>query len=165
MSPLRSQTLIRLTTCALSSSAAWPRVLRRLSTLPDSSLQVELAAAEESEAKAKANAVEKIEDVIHSFIVRRSRPDWLTFVPGGSYWVPPRRTSYGVSGIVETLSNALTEEEYLSLTTVQGWPSSSFYIHNDTSSYQVGFIGGEEEMSPTTVVIHEEEGKGKADVE
>lgn len=128
MSLLRSQTLIRLTTSAFASSAARPRAVRRLSTLPDSSLQVELAAVEESEVK--GNAVEKIEDLIHSFIVRRSRPDWLPFVPGGSYWVPPRRTSYGVAEIVETLSNALTEEEYLSLTSVQGWPSSAFYIHN-----------------------------------
>ncbi|KAL1569893.1 hypothetical protein AAHA92_01311 [Salvia divinorum] len=143
MSPLRSQTLIK-------SCAARLRFLRRLSTLPDRTLLVDLA-----ESEAKANAVEKVEDAIHSFIVRRSRPDWLTFVPGGSYWVPPRLTSYR---IIETLSSALTEEEYLSLSTVQGWPSSAFYVHNDTSSHLVDLLDGHKEDISATVSIHDEEG-------
>ncbi|KAL2462529.1 uncharacterized protein Fot_53766 [Forsythia ovata] len=83
--------------------------------------------------EAEARAVEKIEDAIHTIIIRRSRPDWLQFVPGASYWVPPRRHSYGVAEIVHELSNALTEEEFNSLTTFQGWPSSAFYFNHDAS--------------------------------
>ncbi|KAH6831716.1 hypothetical protein C2S53_008649 [Perilla frutescens var. hirtella] len=129
MSRLRSQTLIRSSAVSslFFSSAARSRAVRRLSTLPESSLHMEMAAAE---ADAEEKAVEKMEDVIHNFVVRRSKPDWLAFVPGASYWVPPRRTSYGVAGVFEKLANALTDEEYLSLTTLQGWPSSAFYIHN-----------------------------------
>ncbi|KAJ8562364.1 hypothetical protein K7X08_011655 [Anisodus acutangulus] len=33
--------------------------------------------------------IRKLEEVIHSVIVRRSAPDWLPFMPGYSYWVPP----------------------------------------------------------------------------
>ncbi|KAL8458879.1 hypothetical protein ACS0TY_036398 [Phlomoides rotata] len=113
MSPLFSQTLIRTTaSTAYLYSAARPRAIHRLS--------------------ADAKAVEKIEDVIHTYIVKRSKPDWLPFVPGASYWVPPRRPSYGVAEFVNSLANALTDEEHLSLTSFQGWPSSAFYIHNDT---------------------------------
>jgi len=28
----------------------------------------------------------KLEDALHSIIVRQSAPDWLPFVPGSSYW-------------------------------------------------------------------------------
>ncbi|KAF3946452.1 hypothetical protein CMV_027282 [Castanea mollissima] len=31
----------------------------------------------------------KLEDAIHRIIVRRFAPDWLPFLPGSSYWVPP----------------------------------------------------------------------------
>lgn len=128
MFPFFSPTLFRTTASSgCLFAAAKPRAVRCLSSLPESSSLVELAA---SEAEAEAKAVEKIEDVIHGIIVKRSKPDWLPFVPGASYWVPPRRTSYGVAEIVHNLANALTDEEYLSLTTLQGWPSSAFYIHN-----------------------------------
>ncbi|KAL2539096.1 hypothetical protein Adt_00074 [Abeliophyllum distichum] len=88
--------------------------------------------------EAEVRAVKKIEDAIHTIIIKRSRPDWLPFVPGASYWVPPRRHSYGVAEIVREFSNALTEEEFNSLTTFQGWPSSAFYLNRDASSHSKG---------------------------
>lgn len=134
MSSSSSKTLIRSAASAYAYlSSSGPRAIRRLSTLPESSLCVEptgAGAEVESDSDAKAMAVEKIEDIIHSFIFMRSKPDWIPFLPGTSYWVPPRRTLYGVAGMVENIANSLTEEEYLSLTTFQGWPSSAFYIHN-----------------------------------
>lgn len=71
----------------------------------------------------------KLEDAIHRIIVRRSAPDWLPFLPGSSYWVPPPTSqSYGLAQIVEKLANPLTAEESLSTTTVRGWPSSEYFI-------------------------------------
>ncbi|XP_052876493.1 uncharacterized protein LOC108486975 isoform X1 [Gossypium arboreum] len=71
----------------------------------------------------------KLEDAIHRIIVRRSAPDWLPFLPGSSYWVPPPTSqSYGLAQIVEKLANPLTPEESLSTTTVRGWPSSEYFI-------------------------------------
>ncbi|KAI7985673.1 hypothetical protein LOK49_LG14G02296 [Camellia lanceoleosa] len=76
----------------------------------------------------EALAVQKIEDAIHRIIVKRSAPDWLPFVPGSSYWVPPQRRTYGIADLVDKLANSLTEEEVMSLTTARGWPSSAFFL-------------------------------------
>ncbi|KAK5791905.1 hypothetical protein PVK06_033018 [Gossypium arboreum] len=76
----------------------------------------------------------KLEDAIHRIIVRRSAPDWLPFLPGSSYWVPPPTSqSYGLAQIVEKLANPLTPEESLSTTTVRGWPSSEYFIKGNFS--------------------------------
>ncbi|KAM7476175.1 hypothetical protein LguiB_023418 [Lonicera macranthoides] len=84
-------------------------------------------------------AVQRIEDAIHRIVVIRSAPDWLPFRPGSSYWVPPRirssssssSSSYGIADLMHRLSNSLTQEELMSLTTSRGWPSSSFYFNPD----------------------------------
>ncbi|XWS16615.1 hypothetical protein CRYUN_Cryun34aG0105200 [Craigia yunnanensis] len=71
----------------------------------------------------------KLEDAIHQIIVRRSAPDWLPFLPGSSYWVPPSTAqSVGLAQLVEKLANPLTPEESMSATTVRGWPSSNYFI-------------------------------------
>lgn len=73
--------------------------------------------------------ISKLEDAIHRIIVRRSAPDWLPFLPGSSYWVPPPKSQfYGVAQLVEKLANPLTPEQSLSTSTVRGWPSSDYYI-------------------------------------
>lgn len=33
----------------------------------------------------------RLDDAIHSAVVRNAAPDWLPFLPGSSYWVPPNR--------------------------------------------------------------------------
>lgn len=71
----------------------------------------------------------KLEDAIHRIIVRRSAPDWLPFLPGSSYWVPPPKSQfYGVAQLVEKLANPLTPEQSMSTSTVRGWPSSDYFI-------------------------------------
>ncbi|CAN6571023.1 hypothetical protein ACFX13_025328 [Malus domestica] len=71
----------------------------------------------------------KLEDAIHRIIVRRSAPDWLPFLPGASYWVPPPRSrSHGLAQLVDKLANPLSEEETMSMSTVRGWPSSAYFI-------------------------------------
>lgn len=74
-------------------------------------------------------SVQRIEDAIHGIIVKRSAPDWLPFRPGYSYWVPPRRESYGIAELVNTLSNNLGDDEVMSLTTSRGWPSSTLFAN------------------------------------
>ncbi|GAV61338.1 hypothetical protein CFOL_v3_04865, partial [Cephalotus follicularis] len=86
----------------------------------------------------------KLEDAIHRIIVRRSAPDWLPFLPGSSYWVPPPRShAYGLAQLVEKFSSPLTKEQSMSITTDTGWPSSDYFIKGEpphqveveTSSY------------------------------
>ncbi|CAA3024093.1 Hypothetical predicted protein [Olea europaea subsp. europaea] len=143
MARLFSQTLISAaavpffpTLSSHLSATGKPKLIHRhLFSLADSNSYIELSQAEaEAEAEAEARVVKKIEDAIHTIIIKRSRPDWLPFVPGASYWVPQRRHSYGVAEIVHQLSNPLTEEQLNSLITFQGWPSSAFYLSHELST-------------------------------
>lgn len=97
--------------------------------------------------------IKKLEDVIHNIIVKRSAPDWLPFIPGSSYWVPPPRTRRrrqsggGVVDILGKLTNnnpspppGLSDEESLSLSTIHGWPSSSFYYFQGTNLFPFPFL-------------------------
>lgn len=80
----------------------------------------------------------RLEDAIHGVLVRRAAPDWLPFVPGGSYWVPPMSRPLGVTdllgGAVYTSkggASVLTEEEAMCFTTVRGWPSAKYFVEGE----------------------------------
>ncbi|KAF9614839.1 hypothetical protein IFM89_020895 [Coptis chinensis] len=90
-------------------------------------IEVDLEAAN-PENNELLGGMRRLEDAIHGIIVRRSAPDWLPFIPGSSYWVPPRKRPYGLVELVGKLANPLSEEESLSLSSVRGWPSSSFFV-------------------------------------
>ncbi|MQL79666.1 hypothetical protein Taro_012109 [Colocasia esculenta] len=90
------------------------------------------ASAEGAAARREA-AARRLEDVIHGIVVRRAAPDWLPFIPGSSYWVPPRARSRGLVELLGRVSSPLTEEAVMSLTTVRGWPCSS-HLMGDMSS-------------------------------
>ncbi|XP_006389947.2 uncharacterized protein LOC18009121 [Eutrema salsugineum] len=73
--------------------------------------------------------LQKLEDAVHRIIVRRSAPDWLPFVPGASYWVPPPRSqTHGIAKLVEKLANPIGDEESISISSGRGWPSSDYFI-------------------------------------
>ncbi|XP_023918145.2 uncharacterized protein LOC112029689, partial [Quercus suber] len=83
----------------------------------------------------------KLEDAIHRIIVRRSAPDWLPFLPGSSYWVPP--PPHGLNHLVHhfakqndvsfassSSSSVLGGPTAISTAASQrGWPSSSYFIN------------------------------------
>ncbi|KAF8655427.1 hypothetical protein HU200_061173 [Digitaria exilis] len=81
--------------------------------------------------------IRRLEEAIHGVMVRRATPDWLPFVPGGSFWVPPLRHPHGVAELagsaveVVELDAPLTEEEVLSFTTARGWPSASYFVDGE----------------------------------
>ncbi|THU57592.1 hypothetical protein C4D60_Mb03t05140 [Musa balbisiana] len=77
---------------------------------------------------AEVDVVRHLDDAIHAILVRKSAPDWLPFIPGSSYWVPPRRRALGLLELVAKFANPLTEEETMSFTTIRGWPSSSYFV-------------------------------------
>ncbi|PIA43778.1 hypothetical protein AQUCO_01800081v1 [Aquilegia coerulea] len=72
----------------------------------------------------------RLEDAIHGIIVKRSAPDWLPFIPGSSYWVPPRKRPYGIVELIGKLANPLTEEETLSLSSNRGFPCSDYFVND-----------------------------------
>ncbi|XP_062192216.1 uncharacterized protein LOC133895733 isoform X2 [Phragmites australis] len=94
--------------------------------------------------------IRRLEEAIHGVMVRRATPDWLPFVPGGSFWVPPLRRPHGVADLFGRIAAAggtegvfgavggaveivevdapMTEEEALSFSTARGWPSASYFV-------------------------------------
>ncbi|XP_059640353.1 uncharacterized protein LOC132282630 [Cornus florida] len=135
-----SQTLIRTSNPSLFATKSPPTPhVSRIATLRNQSSQSgnpqigdPNLVDSDSEQQREALAVQRIEDAIHRIIAKRSAPDWLPFVPGSSYWVPPRRPSYGIADLVQKLANTLTEEEVMSLTNVRGWPSSAYFVSDAT---------------------------------
>lgn len=95
------------------------------------------------------HGVSRLEDAIHSIMVRRSAPDWLPFLPGTSFWVPPRTAlrshqhAGSIIDIIGTLASSgvasnrrlpldlFSEDENMAFTSAKGWPSSDFYIEGN----------------------------------
>ncbi|KAH9805741.1 hypothetical protein KPL71_002514 [Citrus sinensis] len=100
----------------------------------DSSSATSDSGTEAIEKKLEDAIEKKLEDTIHRLIVQNSSPDWLPFIPGSSFWVPPTsqaaQQSHTVANLVTKLANHLTEEESLSFVTPRGWPCSSFLIQD-----------------------------------
>ncbi|GFP93985.1 hypothetical protein PHJA_001542900 [Phtheirospermum japonicum] len=100
----------------------------------------------EAAAEIIALGIKRIEDAIHNIIVRRSAPDWLPFLPGSSYWVPPRASAVRRSGAESMIDvvgklvalrmkrnqglplDLLSEDENMSFTSTKGWPRL-FFLH------------------------------------
>lgn len=82
-----------------------------------------------SKAEAEAAILKKLNEFVRRIIVHNSTPDWLPFSPGSSFWVPPHQnTAAKIANLVDKVTNPLTEEESLSLSSPNGWPCSSFFI-------------------------------------
>ncbi|XP_022721369.1 uncharacterized protein LOC111278895 [Durio zibethinus] len=127
MAPFLSQTIMRLSPISKPRSSSYRLLsVRTQSTQPNHS---DLSDPSSDSSSSSDQLLRKLEDAIHRIIVRRSAPDWLPFLPGSSYWVPPSAAhSYGLAQLVEKLANPLTPEESMSTTTVRGWPSSDYFI-------------------------------------
>ncbi|CAO2841809.1 unnamed protein product [Amaranthus hypochondriacus] len=79
-----------------------------------------------------------IEDAIHNIVALRLAPDWLVFVPGSSYWVPPKPPA--LTTFVQNFSNS---EDSLFVSSRRGSLSSSFFSQ-----------GSVPEQSSTEVEVH-----------
>ncbi|XP_076911998.1 uncharacterized protein LOC143570150 [Bidens hawaiensis] len=89
----------------------------------------------------------KLEDAFHSIIVRQSTPDWLPFVPGSSYWVPPlhrRPDCHGIVGLLRKFHNN-NNNKSVSVGSASGWPSFAY------------FIGGTSALHPVPIEMEAEE--------
>ncbi|KAJ0984174.1 hypothetical protein J5N97_002530 [Dioscorea zingiberensis] len=95
-------------------------------------LDIGTAGKEKSASDVEAIMRQKLEDAMQQVIVLRATPDWLPFRPGSSFWVPPRpcnsKNPLGLMELAGMVPNSLTHEENLSLSTVRGWPSSTYFI-------------------------------------
>ncbi|KAI5659448.1 hypothetical protein M9H77_28241 [Catharanthus roseus] len=98
-------------------------------------------------------AIKKLDEVIHSIIVRRATPDWLPFLPGYSFWIPPsgQNNPYRNGGLVEVIGRLSSvsrndqnhSHDILSSDIMpaddampnRGWPSSSYFIEGGAPTY------------------------------
>ena len=87
------------------------------------------------------------DDLIHRILVKKATPDWLPFVPGSSFWVPPRPTPKNVVHLVHKLTdnnNNISNEQHqqldesLSLSSHRGWPSSNYFIEGNAHGGESG---------------------------
>jgi hypothetical protein len=115
---------------------------------------IEIDLSEESASSSGAAeepmGMRRLNDAIHGVIVRRAAPEWLPFVPGGSYWVPQMRRPLGVSDLVGTVAYSasgavdtsamaraavdratLTKDEAMCFTTPRGWPSEAYFVEGE----------------------------------
>ncbi|RWV92453.1 hypothetical protein BHE74_00016768 [Ensete ventricosum] len=121
---------------ALPSLAPAARLFsfRLLSARPEKVELFELEIqAEDPYSEIEVLGMRRLEEAIHAIIVRRSAPDWLPFIPGSSYWVPPRRRPHAVIDLVPRLTYPMTEDEIMSFTTDRGWPSSAYFVEGNES--------------------------------
>uniref|UniRef100_A0A803Q839 Uncharacterized protein n=1 Tax=Cannabis sativa TaxID=3483 RepID=A0A803Q839_CANSA len=73
--------------------------------------------------------IKKLDDIVHRIIVQRATPDWLPFLPGSSFWVPPRRDPFKFTDLVDKLTDRLTDEESLALSSDRGWPCAHLLVN------------------------------------
>ncbi|CAL5375433.1 unnamed protein product [Camellia sinensis] len=141
-SPLPNSTILYTKSSSSSSPLALsPRILSHRNRSNQSGkaqlVEVDLDSDGSGGGEIEVMGVRKLEDVIHSIIVRRSAPDWLPFIPGSSYWVPPRRRPSGIVELIGKLTKPLSEEEGMSFTTERGWPSSTYFIEGSAPMHPV----------------------------
>jgi len=75
-------------------------------------------------------ALKHFDDLIHRILVKKATPDWLPFVPGSSFWVPPRPSPTNVVDLVHKLTREDDRpHDSPLLSTLRGWPSSNFFIN------------------------------------
>jgi hypothetical protein len=139
--PVRTLTLARL------AAAARLRPSRALSTkveFDEIDLSEESAASSGGAGGSVGDAaapmrMRRLEDAIHGILERRAAPDWLPFVPGGSYWVPPMSGQLGMRDLLSMAvytsrgggGSVFTKEEAMCLTTTRGWPSFAYFVEGE----------------------------------
>ncbi|KAI4985516.1 hypothetical protein ZWY2020_018146 [Hordeum vulgare] len=86
----------------LAQSLARPSPATAASLLPLRGLStkvelIEIDLAEEDPSSVEVVGIRRMEEAIHGVMVRRATPEWLPFVPGGSFWCPVRRPAGSLS--------------------------------------------------------------------
>ncbi|KAF4393862.1 hypothetical protein F8388_018353 [Cannabis sativa] len=114
---------------ALSRSLLQPHRFRStLSGRHDGLIEVDLS-SQSPDCESEALMIKKLDDIVHRIIVQRATPDWLPFLPGSSFWVPPRRDPFKFTDLVDKLTDRLTDEESLALSSDRGWPCAHLLVN------------------------------------
>ncbi|CAH9080452.1 unnamed protein product [Cuscuta epithymum] len=94
-----------------------------------------------------SDKIHKLDDAIYTFILRRSAPDWLPFIPGSSFWVPPRHFTaprpLNIVDVIRKISAAkskrpsLSDDELMASFSPVGWPSFHYFFPGSAPTHPV----------------------------
>ncbi|CAM8894791.1 unnamed protein product [Rhodiola kirilowii] len=138
MSRVLSQALITRTTHSWLLANRLAVSLKHRHTVAEGTLiEIDLETSTET-GESSAVRIVRLEDLMHTIMAQRSAPSWIPFIPGSSYWVPPKLSPKKVANLLNkfSLGPALSVEEAMSLTTVRGWPSSDHLLRGNKSQSQ-----------------------------
>ncbi|XP_065862763.1 uncharacterized protein [Euphorbia lathyris] len=76
--------------------------------------------------------IRMMEDLVNRVMLRNSTPDWLPFLPGSSFWVPPANPCLNATDLDQKLVDSFTAEEFIALTS-RGLPSYEYFVSGDAS--------------------------------
>ncbi|PON74153.1 hypothetical protein PanWU01x14_053630 [Parasponia andersonii] len=114
-----------------------------------------------SDGESEALMIKRLDDVVQRIIVQRATPDWLPFLPGSSFWVPPRRNSLKFTDLVDKLHDQLGDEESLSLPSDRGWPCTEFLVERKGSvsghTSEINAEGSSDEVEMEVEVVGDSE--------
>ncbi|PON86729.1 hypothetical protein TorRG33x02_174590 [Trema orientale] len=114
-----------------------------------------------SDGESEVLMIKKLDDIVQRIIVQRATPDWLPFLPGSSFWVPPRRNSLKFTDLVDKLHDQLGDEESLSLSSDRGWPCAEFLVDRKGSgpghTNEVDAEGSSDEVEMEVEVVGDSE--------
>ncbi|KAJ4959060.1 hypothetical protein NE237_026171 [Protea cynaroides] len=138
-----SQTAIRLSSAPSFLSLQTPsftsssRFLNHRNRSTNRSEKTQLTEVDvDSDNEVEVLGMRRLEEAIHGIMVRRAAPEWLPFLPGSSYWVPPRKRPSALVELVGKMAYPLTDEELVSHATLRGWPSLAYFAEG-ASQYQL----------------------------
>ncbi|PKI46151.1 hypothetical protein CRG98_033484 [Punica granatum] len=126
-----SRILLRHSTvapCAVVSPA-----LRHRSSQSGKLIEIDLesspstSSSSDGEIEVEVLKMRKLEEAIHALFVEKSTPDWLPFIPGSSFWVPPRKRKVDMADLFDKLWDPPREEETFRFANGRGWPMLEFF--------------------------------------
>lgn len=100
----------------------------------------------ESDLKAARDMVKKMEEGIQLLLVQKATPDWIPFVPGTSFWVPPRegphrgrrRRRREMADVIRQLDVLATPDEKLPQFMNSRWPCREFFTDQGSLDTLIG---------------------------
>ncbi|KAI4381133.1 hypothetical protein MLD38_007245 [Melastoma candidum] len=116
------------------------------SALPSSSFHGD----SDADADSGSIGLRGLEESLHSILALRYTPDWIPFLPGASFWVPPRTLS--AVHYLGHLASPFSDEDSLPFSSPRGWPCFHSLYHLDGASTATVDVESESDSSRPQVV-------------
>ncbi|XP_057431684.1 uncharacterized protein LOC130724475 [Lotus japonicus] len=75
------------------------------------------------------------DDLIQRILVKKATPDWLPFLPGYSFWVPPRPSPSSVVHLAHRFNSSDQPQDALNLESHHGWPDPKYFLQGNAPAH------------------------------